>query len=69
MAVHYWSGCSDVFTKPDAASGGKFSGGRRTQRYILPSLLLSRSRSQGQLNLDFGTLSQSSSHDVLDLQL
>lgn len=50
-------------------SGGEFFRGRRTQRYALPSLLLSRSRSQGQLNLEFGTVPQSASHDVLDLQL
>uniref|UniRef100_A0A8P4JWD9 Ankyrin repeat domain-containing protein SOWAHC-like n=1 Tax=Dicentrarchus labrax TaxID=13489 RepID=A0A8P4JWD9_DICLA len=70
-AVHYWSGCSDAFNKPDCQSGDlRFNRGRReTQRYVLPSLLLSRSRSQGQLNLEFRTPPQSASHDVLDLQL
>ncbi|XP_044048176.1 ankyrin repeat domain-containing protein SOWAHC isoform X2 [Siniperca chuatsi] len=68
-AVHYWSGCTDVFSKPDSQSGGRFHRGRQTQRYALPSLLLSRSRSQGQLNLEFGTVPQSASHDVLDLQV
>ncbi|XP_071318069.1 ankyrin repeat domain-containing protein SOWAHC-like isoform X2 [Trachinotus anak] len=68
-AGHYWSGCSDAVNKTHGQSGGSFSRGRRTQRYALPSLLLTRSRSQGQLNLEFGTLPQSSSHDVLDLQL
>ncbi|XP_037621921.1 ankyrin repeat domain-containing protein SOWAHC [Sebastes umbrosus] len=68
-AVHYWSGCTDVFNKPQAQSGGTFFRGRRTQRYALPSLLLTRSRSQGQLNLDFGTPPLSASHDVLDLHL
>ncbi|XP_045894038.1 ankyrin repeat domain-containing protein SOWAHC isoform X2 [Micropterus dolomieu] len=68
-AVHYWSGCTDVFNKPDSQSGGGFYRGRRTQRYALPSLLLTRSRSQGQLNLEFGPVPQSASLDVLDLQV
>ncbi|XP_041794648.1 ankyrin repeat domain-containing protein SOWAHC [Chelmon rostratus] len=68
-AVHYWSGCSDAFNKPDCQSGSRFSRGRQTQRYVLPSLLMSRSRSQGQLNLDFGTVPQSVSQDALDLQV
>ncbi|KAI3371041.1 hypothetical protein L3Q82_023523 [Scortum barcoo] len=67
--LHYWSGCTDVFSKPDAQSGLLCFPGRRTQRYALPSLLLSRSRSQGQLNLEFVTLPQSASHDALDLQV
>ncbi len=50
-------------------SDGRFFRGRRTQRYTLPSLLLSRSRSQGQLNLEFGTVPQSASSDGLDLQV
>nr|XP_046250987.1 ankyrin repeat domain-containing protein SOWAHC [Scatophagus argus] len=66
MAVHYWSGCIDVFNRPDLQSGGRLYRGRQTQRHVLPSLLLSRSRSQGQLDLEFGTLPQSASHDVLD---
>ncbi|KAK2842874.1 hypothetical protein Q5P01_013074 [Channa striata] len=68
-AVHYWTGSSDVFRGADAHSGGSFSDGRRTQRYSLPTVRLSRSRSQGQLKLEFGTVPQSASHDVLDLQL
>ncbi|XP_069580478.1 ankyrin repeat domain-containing protein SOWAHA [Brachyistius frenatus] len=68
-AVHYWSGCTDVFNKPDCQSGGSFSRSRRTQRYGLPSLLLSRSRSQGQIHLDFGTPPPSASHDALDLHV
>ena len=39
------------------------------QRYALPSLLLTRSRSQGQLNLEFKTMPPSASHDALDLHL
>eukprot|EP00064_Thunnus_orientalis_P021660 superscaffoldBa00006714_g21826 len=69
MAAHYWSGCTDIFSRPDPQSGGRFSRIRRTQRYALPSLLLSRSRSQGQLNLEFGTPPQSASHAALDLQV
>ncbi|XP_045068596.1 ankyrin repeat domain-containing protein SOWAHC-like [Coregonus clupeaformis] len=61
-AVHYWSGNADVFNKPGSQSCGKWSskGGRKAQRYTnLPSLLLSRSRSQGNLNnLEFGTAPQ-----------
>ncbi|XP_039988716.1 ankyrin repeat domain-containing protein SOWAHC [Xiphias gladius] len=68
-AVHYWSGCTDIFNKPDSQAGGRFSRGRWTQRYNLPSLRLSRSRSHGQLNLEFGTVPQSSPHDMLDLQV
>ncbi|XP_029283430.1 ankyrin repeat and protein kinase domain-containing protein 1-like [Cottoperca gobio] len=68
-ASHYWSGCSDVFNRPPPQSGVSFSGVRRTQRYALPSLL-TRSRSQGQISLlEFGTLPQSASHHVLDLQV
>ncbi|XP_026221254.1 ankyrin repeat domain-containing protein SOWAHC-like [Anabas testudineus] len=68
-AVHYWTGSTDVFHKPDSHSGGSFSHGRRTPRYALSSVFLSRSRSQGQLNLEFGTVPQSASHDTLDLQV
>ncbi|XP_029909317.1 uncharacterized protein LOC115360505 isoform X2 [Myripristis murdjan] len=68
MAVHYWSGNADIFNKPEGQTGGKLFRGRRTQRYALPSLLLSRSRSQGQLNLDFGMVAQSP-HEALDLQI
>ncbi|KAG7273558.1 hypothetical protein CRUP_005747, partial [Coryphaenoides rupestris] len=58
-AVHYWSGDTDVFNKPGSQSGGKLSYGRRSQRYALPSMLLSRSRSHGQLNRDVTTVPQS----------
>ncbi|XP_076590123.1 uncharacterized protein LOC143322671 [Chaetodon auriga] len=68
-AAQYWSGGSDAFHRPDCQPGPRFSRGRQTQRYALPSLLLSRSRSQGQLNLDFGTVPQSVSQDPLDLQI
>ncbi|KAK2880654.1 hypothetical protein Q8A73_023352 [Channa argus] len=68
-AVHYWTGSSDVFHRADSHSGGSFSRGRRTQRYSLPSVRLSHSRSQGQLKLEFGTVPKSASHDVLDLQV
>ncbi|KAJ8002847.1 hypothetical protein DPEC_G00163220 [Dallia pectoralis] len=62
-AVHYWRGNADVFNKPAShSSGGKWSSkiGRKTHRYTnLPSLLLSRSRSQGNLhNIEFGAASQ-----------
>ncbi|XP_046890557.1 ankyrin repeat domain-containing protein SOWAHC-like isoform X2 [Hypomesus transpacificus] len=56
MAAHYWSGSTDVFNKPGSQSGGKGSRGRRMQHYVLPSLLLSRSRSQEQIKLEFGTV-------------
>ncbi|KAL4003934.1 hypothetical protein ACER0C_003647 [Sarotherodon galilaeus] len=69
MAVQYWSGSTDVFDKPESQSGGRCVRRRRTQRYALPSLLLSRSRSQGQLNLEFRTPPQSCSHDALDLHV
>ncbi|XP_062403606.1 ankyrin repeat and SOCS box protein 14 [Sardina pilchardus] len=53
MAVHYWTGSTDVFNKPGSQSGGKWSRGRRGQRYThFSSLLLSRSRSQGHLNME-----------------
>ncbi|KAM4573909.1 ankyrin repeat domain-containing protein SOWAHB-like [Odontesthes bonariensis] len=68
-AVQYWSGCTDIFNKPESQSGGRFSRGRRTQRFALPSLRLSRSRSHGQLNLEFGTLPQSAPHNALDLHV
>ncbi|XP_056138336.1 ankyrin repeat domain-containing protein SOWAHC [Lampris incognitus] len=68
-AVHYWNGSMDVFNKCGSQSGERLSRGRLTQRYTLPSLLLSRSRSQGQLNLDFGTMSHSPHHDVFNLQI
>ncbi|XP_029992327.1 ankyrin repeat domain-containing protein SOWAHA isoform X2 [Sphaeramia orbicularis] len=67
-AVHYWSGSTDIFNKVDSQTDGVFSQRRRTQRYTLPSLLLSRSRSYGQINLEF-TLAQSASSDLLELQL
>ncbi|KAM7002345.1 uncharacterized protein LKV04_003635 [Tautogolabrus adspersus] len=67
--VQYWSGCTDVFTTQDPHSGARFSRGRWTQRYALPSLLLPRSRSQSQINVDFGTLPPSSSQEVFELQL
>ncbi|XP_069384513.1 ankyrin repeat domain-containing protein SOWAHC isoform X4 [Paralichthys olivaceus] len=68
-ALHYWSGCSDVFASAESQSGERFSRGRRTQRYVLPSLLLTRSRSQGQINLEFGAGPQSSIYDMLDLHV
>ncbi|XP_034443042.1 ankyrin repeat domain-containing protein SOWAHC-like [Hippoglossus hippoglossus] len=66
MALHYWSGCSDVFSSAESQAGER---GRRTQRYALPSLLLTRSRSQGQIHLEFGAVPQSSIHDMLDLHV
>uniref|UniRef100_A0AAX7V0B3 Ankyrin repeat domain-containing protein SOWAHC-like n=1 Tax=Astatotilapia calliptera TaxID=8154 RepID=A0AAX7V0B3_ASTCA len=68
-AVQYWSGSADIFEKPESQSGGRCVRRQRTQRYALPSFLLSRSRSQGQLNLEFRTPPQSSSHDALDLHV
>ncbi|KAF0040745.1 hypothetical protein F2P81_006643 [Scophthalmus maximus] len=68
-APHYWSGGSDVFAREDSQSGARLSRGRRTQRYVLPSLLLTRSRSHGQLHLEFVTAPQSTSHDVLNLHV
>ncbi|XP_041852080.1 ankyrin repeat domain-containing protein SOWAHC-like [Melanotaenia boesemani] len=69
MAVHYWKGSTDIFNKPDSQSGGRFLPGRRMQRFALPSLRLTRSRSHGQLHLDFGTLPQTGSHSALDLHV
>ncbi|XP_041652200.1 ankyrin repeat domain-containing protein SOWAHC [Cheilinus undulatus] len=68
-AVHYWSGNADVFTKQDSQPGGRFTRTRWTQRYTLPSLLLSRSRSQDQINVNLGTLPQSGSHEMFELRL
>ncbi|XP_035859389.1 ankyrin repeat domain-containing protein SOWAHC isoform X2 [Sander lucioperca] len=68
-AVHYWTGCSNVFNKPQPQPGGSSFVGRRTQRYALPSLLLTRSRSQGQLDLGFGPPPLSATHDALDLHV
>ncbi|XP_060892202.1 ankyrin repeat domain-containing protein SOWAHC [Labrus mixtus] len=69
MPDQYWSGCTEVFTKQDPHSGARFSRGRWTQRYALSSLLLSHSRSQSQINMDFGTQPPSSSQEVFELQL
>ncbi|XP_061578569.1 ankyrin repeat domain-containing protein SOWAHC-like isoform X1 [Cololabis saira] len=69
MAIQYWSGCTDIFNQPDPQSAERFCRGQRTQRFALPSLRLSRSRSHGQLHLEFGTLPQSGSHDGLDLHV
>ncbi|XP_031419824.1 ankyrin repeat domain-containing protein SOWAHC [Clupea harengus] len=62
MAVHYWTGSTDVFNKPGSQSGGKWSRGRRGgQRYPqFSSLLLSRSRSQGLLNMELAPSPQDS---------
>ncbi|XP_028441669.1 ankyrin repeat domain-containing protein SOWAHC isoform X1 [Perca flavescens] len=68
-AVHYWRGCREVFNKPQPQPGGSSFVGRRTQRYALPSLLLTRSRSQGQLDLGFGPPTLSATHDALDLHV
>ncbi|XP_055365778.1 ankyrin repeat domain-containing protein SOWAHC isoform X2 [Betta splendens] len=68
-AVHYWTGSRIVFHKPDSRSRGSFSSGWRTQRYVLPSVLLSHSRSHGQLNLELGMVPQSAYCDTVDLQL
>ncbi|XP_028286345.1 ankyrin repeat domain-containing protein SOWAHC [Parambassis ranga] len=67
-AAHYWSSCRDVFNKPDDQAGEPLSRGRRTQHHALPSLLLTRSRSQGQLHLELAVL-QPASHDALDLHV
>ncbi|XP_037539044.1 ankyrin repeat domain-containing protein SOWAHC [Nematolebias whitei] len=68
-AVQYWTGNADVFYKPDSQSDGRFCRTRRTQRFALPSLRLSRTRSHGQLHLEFGTPPQSATCDALDLQI
>ncbi|XP_029697690.1 ankyrin repeat domain-containing protein SOWAHC isoform X3 [Takifugu rubripes] len=67
IAAHYWSGSSNVFQKPDLQSGGRISRGKYGQCHVLPSLRLSRSRSQGQLNLDFE--SRSAGRYMWDLQV
>ncbi|XP_035981517.1 ankyrin repeat domain-containing protein SOWAHC isoform X2 [Fundulus heteroclitus] len=68
-AVQYWSGSKDIFNKADSHAGGRFFPSRRTQRFALPSLRLSRSRSQGQLHLEFGAAHQSASYEALDLHV
>ncbi|XP_043981839.1 uncharacterized protein LOC122836166 isoform X6 [Gambusia affinis] len=68
-AVQYWSGSTDIFSKADPHTSRTFCPGRRTQRFALPSLRLSRSRSQGQLHLEFGTVHQSASYEALDLHV
>ncbi|CAL8355318.1 unnamed protein product [Lota lota] len=68
-AVHYWSERSDAFNKPGAESGGNLTYGKRSQRYPLPGMLLSRSRSQGQPSLAFTTAPHSSRLHVLDIAL
>ncbi|KAJ8343313.1 hypothetical protein SKAU_G00306420 [Synaphobranchus kaupii] len=59
-AMHYWSGSADVFNRPGSQSRGKWSRGRRVQRYAhLPSLLLSsRTRSQRHPNLERATAAE-----------
>ncbi|XP_023201069.1 ankyrin repeat domain-containing protein SOWAHC-like isoform X2 [Xiphophorus maculatus] len=68
-AVQYWSGSTDIFSKADPHTSRTFCPGRRTQRFALPSLRLSRSRSQGQLHLEFGAVHQSASYEALDLHV
>ncbi|XP_024858212.1 ankyrin repeat domain-containing protein SOWAHC isoform X2 [Kryptolebias marmoratus] len=68
-AVQYWTGSTDVFCKPDSQSGGRFCQSRRMQRFALPSLRLSRSRSHGQLHLEFGAPPQTATCDALDLHV
>ncbi|XP_013878458.1 ankyrin repeat domain-containing protein SOWAHC isoform X2 [Austrofundulus limnaeus] len=68
-AVQYWTGGADVFNRPDSQSDERFCRTRRTQRFGLLSLRLSRSRSQGQLHLEFGTPPQSATYDALDLHI
>ncbi|XP_015254358.1 PREDICTED: ankyrin repeat domain-containing protein SOWAHA-like [Cyprinodon variegatus] len=68
-AVQYWGGCPDIFNKAEPQTGGRFGSSRRTQRFALPSLRLSRSRSQGQLQLGFGAVHQSASYEALDLHV
>lgn len=67
-AAHYWKGSTDIFNKPVAQTDRVFPQRRRTQRYTLPSSLLSRSRSQGHIRLEF-SLPHSASHDGMELQL
>ncbi|KAF6722111.1 Ankyrin repeat domain-containing protein SOWAHC [Oryzias melastigma] len=69
MAVHYWKGSTDVFNQSDLQPDGSFCRARRMQRFALPSFRLSRSRSHGQLHLEFRTLPQTASHDALDLHV
>ncbi|KAL6474214.1 hypothetical protein MHYP_G00177750 [Metynnis hypsauchen] len=52
MPCHYWNGSMDVFNTTGSQSGGKWSRGRRGQRYGQLSALLSRSRSQGSLRIE-----------------
>ncbi|MEQ2241328.1 hypothetical protein ILYODFUR_024203 [Ilyodon furcidens] len=68
-ALQYWSGSTDIFNKSDLHTGGMFCPSRRTQRFALPSLRLSRSRSQGQLHLEFGAVHQSTAYEALDLNV
>ncbi|XP_014900765.1 ankyrin repeat domain-containing protein SOWAHC isoform X3 [Poecilia latipinna] len=68
-AVQYWSGSTDIFSTADPHTSRMFCPGRRTQRFALPSLHLSRSRSQGQLHLEFGAVHQSASYEALDLHV
>ncbi|XP_008410853.1 ankyrin repeat domain-containing protein SOWAHC isoform X5 [Poecilia reticulata] len=68
-AVQYWSGCTDIFSTADPHRSRTFFPGRCTQRFALPSLRLSRSRSQGHLHLEFGAVHQSASYEALDLHV
>ncbi|CAL8324010.1 unnamed protein product [Gadus morhua 'NCC'] len=78
--AYYWSGRSDAFNIPGAQSVaspdckreemfGKLGYGRRSQRYPLPAMLLSRSRSQGQLSTDFTAAPQSPRLQILDIPM
>ncbi|CAL8292935.1 unnamed protein product [Boreogadus saida] len=77
---NHWSGRSDAFNIPGAQSVaspdckreemfGKLGYGRRSQRYPLPAMLLSRSRSQGQLSTDLTAAPQSPRLQILDIPM
>ncbi|KAJ3595915.1 hypothetical protein NHX12_002327 [Muraenolepis orangiensis] len=68
-AAHYWDGETDVFNTPGPQWDGKLSYRRRSQRFVLPTGLLPRSRSQGQLSLDFTAVPPSPGLRGLDLQM
>ncbi|KAK7891764.1 hypothetical protein WMY93_023727 [Mugilogobius chulae] len=65
MAAHYWNGSTEIFQKPHSQTVAVFSQRRRTQRYTLPSLLLSRSRSQELFHLEF-SLRHSASQEAME---
>lgn len=54
-------------TSADVLPGGRRPRGTHGQRHVLPSLRLSRSRSQGQLSLDFAR--GPAGRDTWDLQV